>query len=468
MIDRLKRLVPAPLVRVLKAARVNPVAGAPPRYRSQLGKNRQRAREGAAAGPPRSTARPGPASGGARPQRDLESPGKPRGSAKAPRARTRAKPAGPPSYDDELWWELRGTLAGWPAATGLTDFTYFPGKILNPYLRLLYSALPQAGYDPRPMRHLEHVNRLSPSAVLHLHWTRVAQLGATTEQDARRLTDAFLDTLAAFVERGGRLLWSVHEALPHDCPYPAIEADLRQHLTDLAAGIHVLHSSTVDAVEPHYHLDPAKVFVVEHPLYTGVYPSYIGMGPARRLLGVGDDDVLLLGFGAIRPYKGYDRLVRMLPRLRQETELPVRLVIAGPTMPSVDNSELRDLVAASQWVTMTEEPVPDEFVQVLFNGADVLVLPYRDVLNSGVLMLGLTFGNVAVAPENPVTRASVESGLLHLFDGASDEDLFAAVVRAIQDRERSHTGLPEAFAKRYDPAVVAADFAAAVARVVDA
>jgi hypothetical protein len=75
---------------------------------------------------------------------------------------------------------------------------------------------------------------------------------------------------------------------------------------------------------------------------------------------------------------------------------------------------------------------------------------------------------VAVAPENPVTRASVESGLLHLFDGASDEDLFAAVVRAIQDRERSHTGLPEAFAKRYDPAVVAADFAAAVARVVDA
>jgi beta-1,4-mannosyltransferase len=465
VIDRLKRLLPRRIVAVMKAVRINPVAGAPRRYQSQLARERQRARErtGSPKAPPPPRAKPAADRAPARDATTQEA--RARDGARRP-ARARLETSGPASFADETWWVQRATLSGWPTGIGLTDFAYFPGGILNPYLRLLYSGLSETGFDPRPLARFDHINRLAPSAVLHLHWTRTAQLGATTEQDARYSTDAFLDTMAAFVERGGRMLWSIHEPLPHDCPFPQIEIELRQHLADLAAGVHVLHESTIEAVESYYHLDPAKVFVIEHPLYTGVYPSYFGRRSARHLLGVGDDDVLLLGFGAIRPYKGYDRLVRMLPRLRQETGLAIRLMIAGPTMQSIDNSELRDLVAQTEGATMTEEPVPDEFVQVLFKAADAVVLPYRDVLNSGVLMLGLTFGCVSVAPDNAVTRNTIDSGLVHLFDRTSDEDLEAMVVKAIEGRARSHTGLPEAFAKRYDPVAVAAGFAAAVARIV--
>jgi hypothetical protein len=73
-------------------------------------------------------------------------------------------------------------------------------------------------------------------------------------------------------------------------------------------------------------------------------------------------------------------------------------------------------------------------------------------------MLGLTFGCPSVAPENPVTRDTVGSGLVHLFERESDEDLVRAVVEAVE-RRGDRGGLPPEFVARYDPAVISGQFA---------
>jgi hypothetical protein len=73
-------------------------------------------------------------------------------------------------------------------------------------------------------------------------------------------------------------------------------------------------------------------------------------------------------------------------------------------------------------------------------------------------MLALTFGCPSVAPENPVTRDTLGSGLVHLFDRESDEDLGRAVVEAIA--RRGERGLvPGEFRERYDHHAIAGQFA---------
>jgi glycosyltransferase involved in cell wall biosynthesis len=366
---------------------------------------------------------------------------------------------------EEAWWEQRSELAGWEQSDGLRDFAYFPGGTQNPYLRMLYSRLAETGFDPRPLARFDHINRLAPDSVFHLHWTRIAQLGATTREEAQQISDEFFATIAAFVERGGTLLWSVHEPLPHDCLFPEVEAGLRQDLADLAKGIHVLHESTVEEVAPHYQLPGDKVFVVEHPLYTGIYETYLTRRASRRLIGLDDDAIMILAFGAIRPYKGFDRLVRLLPRLRKESGCDVRVMVAGPTMRSIDNAGLYELVAATEGATLTGEPVPDEYVQVMFKSADIVALPYRQVLNSGVLMLGLTFGCDSIAPENAVTRDAVASGLVRLFDRTDDDDLYRVLMEAIGDAKTIDHHLPDEFTTRYDPAAIAGQFAESLRRI---
>jgi glycosyltransferase involved in cell wall biosynthesis len=357
------------------------------------------------------------------------------------------------------WHEIRTALGG---GEGLRPLRYFPGGVQNPYLRLLYSRLPEEGFDPRPLGRYEMLDSAGDADVFHLHWTRVFQVGTGSVSEARSQTEAYLARIERFLSRGGRLVWSVHEALPHDCEFPEVEVALRRRLVELAAAVHVLHDSTAAQVADLYPLDPARTFTVEHPLYTGVYPDYVTRAAARRQLGVGPGEVLLLGFGAIRPYKGFDRLVELAPRVAGETGLPVRVMLAGPTFRSIDTAPLRDLVRSTPGASMSEGPVPDEYVQVLFRAADVVVLPYRTVLNSGVLMLALTFGCPSVAPANPVTADLEPSGLVHLFDPAAEGDLGRAVAEAIARRDRRGPA-GEGFAERYDHRVIAARFAGEIA-----
>ncbi|MCB2223651.1 MAG: glycosyltransferase [Actinobacteria bacterium] len=360
---------------------------------------------------------------------------------------------------DEAWRVQRAALGG---GAGLRPYAYFPGGLQNPYLRLLYAGLPEVGYDPRPLGSYELLDRAPGDGVFHLHWTRVFQAGAPDEAAAREQTERGLARLEDYLGRGGRLVWSVHEWLPHDCEFPEVEVGLRRRLVELASGVHVLHASTLGEVEGLYPLDPERTFTVEHPLYRGVYPEYVTRGAARRLLGVDPDEVVLLAFGAIRPYKGFDRLVGLVPRLREVSGERVRVMVAGPVFKSVDVGPLVELAGSVDGVSMTDRAVPDEYVQVLFRAADVVVLPYRQVMNSGVLMLALSFGCPSVAPENPVTRDAVGSGLVHVFDRESDESLLGAVVEAMG--RRGDRGIAsDAFVARYDPVTIATQFAHEVA-----
>lgn len=367
----------------------------------------------------------------------------------------------------DQWWEQRLLLAGRESGIGLRDYAYFPGGAQNPYLRLIYSRLAEVGFDPRPLGRLEHIYRLPAESVFHLHWTRVAQLGATTLEDAEAKTADFLAPIEDFVSRGGTLLWSIHEALPHDCPFPAVERKLRARLAELAAAVHVLHEATLTEIQDEYMVPHEKVFVVEHPLYTGAYERVVPRTAARRLLGIQDHEAMLLCLGAIRPYKGFDRLVARVSELESATGKPVRVMIAGPTMASIDLTGLFDLVEKTKGATISAEAVPDQQLHVLLEAADVVALPYRAVLNSGVLMLGVTFEKLCVAPENAVTVDAAASGLVELFDATDDESLIAATATAVA-RSQSHHTVDAGFADRYAPGTIAGRFAAHVDEIVGA
>src|SRR5690606_11249160 len=48
-------------------------------------------------------------------------------------------------------------------------------------------------------------------------------------------------------------------------------------------------------------------------------------------------------------------------------------------------------------VCLRAEFIPDEEIEVYLKGADVLVLPYREIFQSGILIMAYTFGLPVVA-----------------------------------------------------------------------
>ena len=95
------------------------------------------------------------------------------------------------------------------------------------------------------------------------------------------------------------------------------------------------------------------------------------------------DKQVVLFFGLMRPYKGIDLL---LEAWREVDD--AELWIAG--LPRMDIAELR--ASAPPNVRFVPRFITDEQLPPYFRRADLVVLPYREIEQSGVLFTALAFG----------------------------------------------------------------------------
>lgn len=124
---------------------------------------------------------------------------------------------------------------------------------------------------------------------------------------------------------------------------------------------------------------------------------------ARKTLALKPDQKVALFFGQIAPYKGLEYLVAALPELVR-CRPDFRLVIAGKVKKGCE-SYWREIKAALSSEGIRErvitkiEHIPDEDVEIYFKAADVLVLPYTHIFQSGVPFLAYNFGLPVIATD---------------------------------------------------------------------
>src|SRR6266850_2925811 len=135
---------------------------------------------------------------------------------------------------------------------------------------------------------------------------------------------------------------------------------------------------------------------------------------AKRQLGVGESDRTLLFFGNIGPYKGLEFLIAAFQRIAAQNQ-DYRLIIAGKPRPGCDQyaDEIRrtiDSHGTRTRVTQRFEYIADGETELYFKAADVLVLPYRQVSQSGVLILAYSFGLPVIATDVGSLREDIIEG----------------------------------------------------------
>ena len=137
---------------------------------------------------------------------------------------------------------------------------------------------------------------------------------------------------------------------------------------------------------------PEKLHVIPH----GVLECHQGTANIPDA-GTGQEQKLLF-FGHVRVYKGVDLLIRAFAQLPPDLLASTRLVIAGK--PGMDASELQQLAQAlgvNHRIDWHLRFVPDEEIPAFFSQASLVVLPYRDIDQSGVLMTAIAFEKPIVA-----------------------------------------------------------------------
>jgi D-inositol-3-phosphate glycosyltransferase len=158
----------------------------------------------------------------------------------------------------------------------------------------------------------------------------------------------------------------------------------------------------------------AKVSVIPFGI-NNIFPSTrLTTSEARQRLGLRPGEKAMLFFGRIAPYKGLNYLVSALARLAGNNG-GFRLIIAGKIERGCDDywkeierqitrSEIRELVIARI------ELIPDNEVELYFKAADVLVIPYKDIFQSGVPFLAYSFGLPVIATDVGSLREDIIPG----------------------------------------------------------
>ncbi len=307
-------------------------------------------------------------------------------------------------------------VIAWPAGGG------------NPYTSLLYQHLSALGAEVLDFSPL--VLLRSSKAIWHLHWPeRMLNRRSGTAACLRAAALLALAFLARL--RKTRLIWTVHNLVPHEYDHvwvgrwfwPAFIRQLSGFIALSALGKQLIE-------ERHPLLRRVPGFIIPHGHYRGAYPDSVSQADARAALGLPPDAQVAAFVGQVRPYKNVPHLVDTFRQIPGEQAW---LLIAGqPYGPALREAVLKTAGAAPR-VHLALDFLPETALQTYLRAADLIVLPFAEILNSGSALLALSFDRPILVPRKGAI-AELEGDLgpewVRAYAGALTPSILAGALEA--------------------------------------
>jgi glycosyltransferase involved in cell wall biosynthesis len=184
---------------------------------------------------------------------------------------------------------------------------------------------------------------------------------------------------------GRPLLLTAHDILPREARPGQRRAQRRLYSRFDAVVVHSEHGRRRLVEE--LGVEEERVHVIPHGAFAHLAAQPVPEGALGSVQGDGDrsqhEPPVVLCFGLMRPYKGIDVLLEAWRGIEG-----AELWIAG--MPRMDIAPLRR--AAPPGVRFVPRFIGDTELPAYFRAASLVVLPYREIDQSGVLFTALAFG----------------------------------------------------------------------------
>ena len=160
-------------------------------------------------------------------------------------------------------------------------------------------------------------------------------------------------------------------------------------------------------------VEARRISVIPFGINNAVPNTRLSPRKARQQLGIQEGERVILFFGNIAPYKGLECLVKAFQQTSAQHP-DYRLIIAGRPKNCESywapiRESIRGQVQSGQ-VLLREDYIPDDETELYFKAADVLVLPYRHIYQSGVLFLGYSFGLPVLAADVGALKDEIVEG----------------------------------------------------------
>jgi beta-1,4-mannosyltransferase len=295
------------------------------------------------------------------------------------------------------------TIAQKPRPGRLNRILAWPGiseKAINPYTWLIYRAMQQDGVEI--LEFSPYSLGISNCDVFHIHWPERLFWGRPSRLHplvSRLLSNRVISAAKQVKRRGGIVVWTAHNLQPHGGFAPERRAVWDDYFTRLRAQIDLVINMSESAkallLAAYPDLSSRAMVTIPHPHYGGMYPSAIAKPAARQPLGIPDDAIVLCSLGGIRPNKGTAEMIEAFVSCAHDDEY---LIVGGQCNNQNYLDRLRELVGDSNNVRVIDRFLSDRQVSDIMSAADACMMNFQSILNSGSVLLGLSFGKPVITP----------------------------------------------------------------------
>ena len=218
---------------------------------------------------------------------------------------------------------------------------------------------------------------------------------------------------------GCKLIYTAHDVIGHDTPWRSLEDWFFREFMRRVDGTVFVSDVSIPLVRTRFPGLKGPSTTIPLSDYGDWYADTVTSAEARAKFGIPEGALVVTHVGLIKRYKNVPALIRAFSAIPGNTFL----LIGGRVLEDDLKSELIALASADLRVKLELNHLEDDDMQFYMKAADVVVLPYRAILNSGSAMLALTFDRPVMVPNVgslPELQANMSPDWVRLYDGEFD------------------------------------------------
>jgi glycosyltransferase involved in cell wall biosynthesis len=282
----------------------------------------------------------------------------------------------------------------------------FPWKI--DFVNMFSQELSRQGYTVREFRWRSF--GLQRTNFVFLHWPDEFFVNKGKLEAHKSFVKLAVIHIAKILWRT-KLVWVAHNAAPHDTAN--LNSRLRRWFLRSLDGIVFLSESSRKLIGDLYpDVRTCNSLVTVHGHYRGTRVTH--ETPCLTPRG----DIQLLHFGMIRPYKNVEALVDAVSSISSGIHLLVAGMVVDRALCAAIQAKAKTLPHVM--LDFRDAPISDAELETIVDSADAIVLPYKNILNSGAALFSLSRNRPVLAPNVgslPELRDAVGQEWVYLYDG---------------------------------------------------
>ena len=192
-----------------------------------------------------------------------------------------------------------------------------------------------------------------------------------------------------------KIIYTAHDLMPHDreerdAKWMAFAFRCIYKLVDKI----IVHSDNdILILRNEFNIEEKKIDKIEHGNYD-FFPkeSAKKMNTLRKNFGIDKHDKVMLCFGSIRRYKGIDKLIDSYKHFRMKGKR-FKILVVGKNLDVQYTHEIKENIRRNKLeedIIIHDKYVLFEDVRNYFMIADIVVLPYEHIYDSGVLRIAFS------------------------------------------------------------------------------